>query len=98
MYIENKLRKVKGGDPAKLSAKDLLESVRLARESQLERMMNNDGEISNTAAAFIMDEKENSQSMCCTNAVYTRMFPKQPINSQELECLVDVQELEDENS
>lgn len=50
-------------------------------------MVNNDRDTINTTA-FIVDDKE---TVSCMN-VYTRMFPKQPINSQELECLVDEEE------
>lgn len=85
------MKKVKGQDPSKLTSKDLLESVRQARESHLERLMNNDDQP--CCQDFIPEDTDAVNGVQCMN-IYTRMFPKQPINTKELECLVADEEEE----
>ena len=71
----------------------MIRTLQEAKDSHMKELMAKP-ELSET---FLTDESETSRDSCCF-PLYRAMFPKQPLNNGELECLADEGGGEEKNS
>ena len=62
----------------------MIRTLQEAKDSHMKHLMDRPEQ----SEAFMTDEGERNDTSCCF-PLYRVAFPKQPLNSGELECLVD---------
>lgn len=62
----------------------MIRTLQEAKESHMKELMDN----SEPSGSYVIVESEMNGSSCCF-PMYRALFPKQPLNNEELECLVE---------
>ena len=62
----------------------MIKTLQEAKDSHMKQLMDR----TEQSEVFLTDDGERNQTSCCF-PLYRAVFPKQPLNSDELECLVD---------
>lgn len=67
----------------------MINTLQQAKENQMKEFMEND----DLQETFLIDESDIRSNSCCF-PIYRAFFPRQPLNNEELECLVDTSDTE----
>lgn len=89
MPAEKELQRLQEKKKKQVSSKDMIKTLQEAKESQMKELMEDD----DLQETFLIDESDVNSNSCCF-PVYRAFFPKQPLNNEELECLVDTNDTE----
>ncbi|KAK2561023.1 hypothetical protein P5673_016153 [Acropora cervicornis] len=87
--LEKELQRLQEKKRKQLSSKDMIKTLQEAKESQMKEFMEND----DLQETFLINESDIHSNSCCF-PVHRAFFPKQPLNNEELECLVDTNDTE----
>ena len=91
--LERELQRLQEKKRKPLSSKDMIRTLQEAKDSHMKELMDK----SEPLESFFTDETETSGSSCCF-PLYRAVFPKQPLSNEELECLVEDGDGEEEDS
>lgn len=83
VVAEKELQRLQEKKRKPLSSKDMVKTLQEAKDSHMKQLM----ECTEQSEAFLTDDCEINQMSCCF-PLYRAIFPKQPLTSEERECLV----------
>ncbi|XP_022786275.1 uncharacterized protein LOC111326529 [Stylophora pistillata] len=81
--LERELQRLQDKKRKPLSSKEMIKTLQEAKDTHMKHLMDS----SEQSEAFLTDEGERNDNSCCF-PMYRAVFPKQPLNNEELECLV----------
>lgn len=82
--LEKELHRLQEKKRKQVTSRDMIKTLQEAKDSQMKELMDK----TEIQEIFMTDDSDLSGSSCCF-PLYRVMFPKQPLNNEELECLVD---------
>ena len=92
VIAERELQRLQEKKRKPLSSKDMIKTLQEAKDSHMKQLMDK----TEQSEVFLTDEGERNENSCCF-PLYRAVFPKQPLSNEELECLVEDENDEDNN-
>ena len=83
-FSERELQRLQDKKRTPLSSKEMIKTLQEARDTHMKHFMDRPEQ----SEAFLTDGGERNDNSCCFPA-YRVVFLKQPLNNEELECLVE---------